>query len=474
MTVEFANFIGGRWASAVEGNVFEVSDPANGQVYATSPDSDGADVDAACAAAGEAFAGWRRTTPSERQRKLLEVAELLEDHCEDLARLEVADTGKPWNMTRTEEIPQSIDHLRFFAGAARMLEGRATTEYSEGVTSGIRREPVGICAQITPWNYPLMMAVWKWAPAVAAGNTVVLKPSEHTPASTLRMAELAASVLPPGVLNVICGGPSTGELLARHRSVAMISITGSPRAGRQVATAAADRLARVHLELGGNAPVLVFADSEVPEAAASIASCGYYNGGQDCTAASRVLVERAVYEAFCTELVARAEETVTGAPFEPDVYYGPLVSDSHLTRVSGLIERLGPHAKLATGGQRVDRAGWFFAPTVITGVHQRDEIVQTEVFGPVITVQPFDSESEALRLANDVVYGLTASVWTCDHGRAQRFCRDLDFGAVSVNVHGPVAGEMPHGGFGASGYGKDLAIYGLEDYTRIKHVAHAL
>jgi len=474
LTVELANFIAGRQAPAAKGNVFEVYDPTTGQAYATAPESGPADVDAACASAGEAFAGWRRTTPSERQRGLLEIAGLLEDNADELARLEVGDTGKPWSMARTDEIPSSIDHVRFFAGAARLLEGRATTEYAEGVTSGIRREPVGICAQITPWNYPLMMAVWKWAPAVAAGNTVVLKPSEHTPASTLRMAELAASVLPPGVLNVICGGPAAGALLARNPSVAMISITGSPRAGRQVAAVAADRLARVHLELGGNAPVLVFSDADIPAAAASIAGCGYYNAGQDCTAATRVLVERSVYEAFVAELVARAEETVTGAPFETDVYYGPLVSHSHLRRVAGLLERLEPHAKVATGGYQVDRAGWFFAPTVVTGVGQRDEIVQTEIFGPVITVQPFEYDSEALSLANDVVYGLTASVWTCDHGRAQRFCRDLDFGAVSVNVHGPVAAEMPHGGFGASGYGKDLAIYGLEDYTRIKHVAHAL
>jgi betaine-aldehyde dehydrogenase len=469
----FANVVGGVVRPAAGDRRLVSSDPVTGAPWAEAADSSESDVDAACGAAAEAFVSWRRTTPKDRMEALLAAADVLTAHAGELAEVEVRDTGKPLRVVLEEEIPPSVDQVRFFAGAARVLEGRSVGEYDERLTSGVRREPVGVCGAITPWNYPLMMAVWKWAPAVAAGNTVVLKPSELTPASTSRMAKLLATVLPAGVLNVVNGGPDTGAALAAHPAVAQVSLTGSVRAGRAVATAAAGRLARTHLELGGNAPAVVFDDADLSAAADGIAAGAYLNAGQDCTAAARVLVARSGAAAFVDALRAAAEATVVGGPEVPDAVHGPLVSEAALVRVEGLLDRLPARAAIVCGGKRLPRPGWFLPPTVVVGVEQDDEIVQAEIFGPVVTVQTFEDEDEALILANGVPYGLTASVWTADHGRAMRFLRDLDFGAVSVNTHAPMISEMPHGGFGISGYGKDLGLYGLEDYTRIKHVAHA-
>ena len=472
-TVVFDNVIDGSAVAPAGGKRRPIENPATGAVYADAAESDGRDVDLACAAALKAFADWRETIPADRSLALLAAADVLERHADDLSRVEVADTGKPYAVTLEVELPPIVDQIRFFAGACRLLTGLASAEYIAGVTSGVRREPVGVCGQITPWNYPLMMAVWKWAPAIAAGNTVVLKPSELTPASTVRMAELLVDVFPPGVLNVVCGGAATGEALVRHPAVSMVSLTGSPRAGRQVAIAAAERLARVHLELGGNAPVLIFGDVDVPSTAEAVADAAFFNAGQDCTAATRVLVESEAYEPFVAALSARAEQTRTGDPFDPETTVGPLISGPHLEKVAGLLSSLPCHARVTAGGQRLQRPGYFHQPTVVADVRQEDELVQEEAFGPVITVQPFKSEAEALALANGVAQGLCASVWTGDHGRTVRLCRALEFGAVSVNTHAPMTAEMPHGGFGLSGYGKDLSMYGFEDYTRIKHVASA-
>ena len=471
-TPEFHNVIGGR-SLAGSGRVRAVVDPTTGEQYAEARDSTVDDVDTACRAAADALAGWRATTPSERSRALLAAAAVLEANAEELTRIEVADTGKPYAATLDDELPPIVDQVRFFAGAARLLGGMASGEYLEGVTSGIRREPVGVCGQITPWNYPLMMAVWKWAPALAAGNTTVLKPSEQTPASTVRMAELLADVFPSGVLNVVLGDAATGSALVRHPAVAMVSLTGSTRAGREVARLGAERLTRVHLELGGHAPVAVFADADPVATAEAVAGAAYFNAGQDCTAATRVLVERDAYDALVAALADEAAAAVTGDPYDEDTVFGPLVSADHLAKVVGLLGRLPSRAAVVAGGRVVDRPGFFHEATVVTGVVQDDEIVQEEVFGPVVTVQAFDTEEEALALANGVTQGLTASVWTADAGRAARMLAGLEFGAVSVNTHAPMMAEMPHGGFRTSGYGKDLSLYGLEDYTRIKHVATA-
>lgn len=458
------NVIDGRPAPAAAGARREIVDPSSGEVRGFATDSATADVDAAVAAARTAFDGWRRTTPAARSALLLAAADILDAHADELADLEVADTGKPADVTRDEEIPASIDVVRYYAGACRTPEGRSTGEYIEGITSGIRREPVGVCGQITPWNYPFMMAAWKWAPAIAAGNTVVLKPSELTPSSTSRTAELLADVLPPGVLNVVCGGGDVGAALAAHPNVAMVAVTGSPRTGRAVALAAADRFARVHLELGGNAPVLIFDDADLDATVEQVAFAAFYNAGQDCTAASRVIAHQSIYDDVVARLAEAARTTTIG----------PLISADHRQRVRSMLAGAPAHTKLAAGGTVPDRAGFFLAPTVVAGLHQDDELVQSEIFGPVITVQSFRDDDEGLALANGVEQGLTASVWTRSHSRAMRFLRDLDFGAVSVNTHAPMGSELPHGGFGSSGYGKDLGIYGLEDYTRVKHVAHAL
>ncbi|GAA1157970.1 gamma-aminobutyraldehyde dehydrogenase [Streptomyces hebeiensis] len=468
------NYINGEFRDAAEGGTIEVVNPATGEAYATAPLSRQADVDAAMAAAEAAFPAWRDTVPAERQKVLLKIADAFEERAEELIAAESENTGKPLALTRTEEIPPMVDQIRFFAGAARMLDGRSAGEYMDGLTSMVRREPIGVCAQVTPWNYPMMMAVWKFAPALAAGNTVVLKPSDTTPASTVLMAEIIGAIVPKGVFNVICGDRETGRAMVEHPTPAMASITGSVRAGTQVAESAAKDLKRVHLELGGKAPVVVFEDVDIAKAVGAIAEAGYFNAGQDCTAATRVLVHESIHDEFVTALAKVAEGTRTGTPEDEDVLYGPLNNANQLERVSGFIERLPAHARVETGGHRVGDKGYFFAPTVVSGLRQDDEIIQNEVFGPVITVQPFTDEAQALAYANGVEYALASSVWTKDHARAMRMSKALDFGCVWINTHIPLVAEMPHGGFKKSGYGKDLSAYGFDDYTRIKHVMTSL
>ncbi|MCG0290990.1 gamma-aminobutyraldehyde dehydrogenase [Streptomyces sp. PSAA01] len=473
------NYIDGAFRDAADGRTTEVVNPATGEPYATAPLSGAADVDAAMAAAEAAFPAWRDLVPGERQKALLKIADAFEARAEELIAAESENTGKPIGLTRDEEIPPMIDQIRFFAGAARMLEGRSAGEYMEGLTSIIRREPVGVCAQVAPWNYPMMMAVWKFAPALAAGNTVVIKPSDTTPASTVLIAEIIGGVLaelghPQGVFNVICGDRETGRLMVEHSVPAMASITGSVRAGKQVAESASKDVKRVHLELGGKAPVVVFEDTDIPKAVEDISVAGFFNAGQDCTAATRVLVHESIHDEFVSALAKAAAETKTGAPDDEDVLYGPLNNANQLAQVSGFIDRLPAHAKVEAGGHRVGDKGFFFAPTVVSGLKQDDEIIQNEVFGPVITVQTFSEEAQAISYANGVEYALASSVWTKDHARAMRMSKALDFGCVWINTHIPLVAEMPHGGFKKSGYGKDLSAYGFEDYTRIKHVMTSL
>ncbi len=464
------NFINGEWCDAVDGGRSNLIDPSTGQVYAEAVVSTSADIDRAMEAASAAFSSWKRTTPSERSLALLKFADAVEAAGDELMAAESKNCGKPYDLHRGEEVGPMVDQLRFFAGAARHLEGKAAGEYMEDMTSIIRREPVGVCAQVAPWNYPMMMAMWKLAPAIAAGNTIVLKPSDTTPVTTTMLAELAAEYLPPGVFNVVCGDRDTGRMMVNHSTPAMVSVTGSVRAGTEVAQAASADLKRVHLELGGKAPVIVFDDADIAAAAEAIAVAGYFNSGQDCTAATRVLVHSSIRQDFVDALSQQARDAKVGSPYEEDVLCGPVNNSNQLAHVLGFLDRVPTHASITAGGGQVGSEGFFVAPTVVSGLRQDDEMSQREIFGPVITVQEFTDESEALGYANGVEYGLASSVWTSDVARAMRCSRDLDFGCVWVNTHIPIVAEMPHGGYKKSGYGKDLSAYALEDYTRIKHV----
>ncbi len=474
MVQTLQNFINGEFVSIMGSDSLEIVNPTNGETVASAPISEQADVAAAMSAAAAAFRTWKRTTPRERQALLLKLADAMESRSDELVEAQHRNTGQVRQMIADEEVDAGADQLRFFAGAARLLEGKSAGEYMDGFTSFVRREPVGVIAQVTPWNYPLLMAIWKIGPALAAGNTVVLKPSDTTPESTLVLADIAKDILPAGVFNVVLGNGATGAAMIEHKTPAMVSITGSVRAGIAVATGAAAGLKRAHLELGGKAPAIVFADADLGKTAQSIAEFSFFNAGQDCTAITRVLVEESAHDELVAALATAAKGLETGNEDDAKNYFGPLNNINHFNAVCKVVENIPEHATVVTGGKRVGDKGFFFEPTVVDGVRQSDDIVQQETFGPVITVQTFRTEEEAVELANDVDFALASSVWTSNHGTAMRVSRDLDFGAVWINTHIMLTAEMPHGGFKQSGYGKDLSMYGVEDYTRIKHVMSAL
>ena len=467
----YQQFIDGAWVDSASGETLAVENPADGRVIARVPASGAEDVDRAANAAAKAFETWQHTTPQERSLALLKLAEGVEARADELGRLESRNAGKPVGAA-IEEIPVVVDNLRFFAGAARVMEGKAANEYMAGHTSMIRREPVGVVASIAPWNYPLMMAGWKIGPALAAGNTVVLKPSARTPLTAVLLAEIAAGILPPGVLNVITGtGAAIGDALVGHPKVGMISVTGDTDTGKRIARVAADRVKRLHLELGGKAPVIVFDDADLDAVTEAIKLWGYWNSGQDCTAACRVIAGPKIYDRFVADLSSQVKTIKWGDPSEGEhIEMGSLIASAQADKVSGMVERAKGSAEIVTGGHRPDRPGAFFEPTVIAGPDQRSEIVQDEVFGPVVTVQRFSDEDQAIAWANDVRFGLAASVWSGDAGKAMRVAKAIQFGTVWINDHFMLVSEMPHGGFKESGYGKDQSMYAIEDYTVVKHV----